>query len=329
MTLARTHPTTLVTGGCGFIGFALCRRLTLAGHRVVAYDDLSRGDAANLPEGATLVQGDVRDAGRFRRALAESAADGVIHLAAMHYLPECAARPRETVDINVEGTRRVLEACHTEGVRRLVFASSAAVYAPVAGRCVEDATPMAPIEVYGESKLEGERLVEAFARETGLAATSARIFNAVGRRETNPHVIPHIFESLRRADQVQLGNLGPRRDYIDTRDVADALVSLLESSKGYRVFNVGTGDAHSVADIIAALERILGRRIEVQQDPARLRPVERTLLVADISRIRAATGWAPRVTLDAALRDLVAAYGFDSDDAAGPRKAHPTTTPQP
>jgi UDP-glucose 4-epimerase len=253
----------------------------------------------------------------------------VIHLAALHYLPDCAARPRETFDVNVEGTRRVLDACRTGGVRRFVFASTAAVYAPVESPCVEDVTPMGPIEVYGESKLEGERLVETFARETGLAATSVRLFNAVGRRETNPHVIPHIFESLRHANHVWLGNLEPRRDYIDTRDIADALVGLLESSKGHRVFNVGTGEAHSVADIIAKLQRILGRHVEVQQDPARLRPVERRVLVADINRIRAATSWAPRVTLDASLRDLAAAYGLDTDDAPRPRNANPTTTPQP
>jgi UDP-glucose 4-epimerase len=322
-------PTTLVTGGCGFIGYALCRRLAAAGHQVVVYDDLSRGEEGNLPEGARLIRGDIRDSDRVAAALSESHADGVIHLAAIHYLPDCAARPRETREVNVEGTRRVLDACRATGVRRVVFASSAAVYAPVDGPCVEDGTPLEPIEVYGESKLEGERLAERFARETGLATTTLRIANAVGRHETNPHVVPHIFESLRVSNQVPLGSLEARRDYIDTRDIAGAMAAVLAASNGYQVFNVGTGVAHSVADIIAALRRILGRPIDILQEASRLRPVERMMLVVDIDKIRRVTGWTPRVTLEETLRDLADVYGLNADRKPDPDSVHPSRTPPP
>ena len=326
--MTEPRPTTFVTGGCGFIGSAVCCRLAAAGHHVVAFDDLSRGAEANLPEGATLIRGDIREAGRLAGALAESGADGVIHLAAIHYLPDCAARPRETWEVNVEGTRHVLDACRAGRVRRLVFASTAAVYAPVDDPCAEDGTPLGPIEVYGESKLAGERLVEAFGQQTGIASTSVRIANAVGRRETNPHVVPHILESLRTSDRVPLGSLEPRRDYVDTRDIADALVAVLESSGGHRVFNVGTGIAHSVAEIIALLSRILGRSIEIHQEPARLRPIERMVLVADIARIRRAIGWAPRVTLEETLRDLVEAYGLGASRTRAD-SVQPNRTPPP
>ena len=329
MTTTGPRPTTLVTGGCGFIGFALCRHLADAGHQVVAFDDLTRGNAGNLPEGARLVRADVRDANALAAALSDARPDGVIHLAAIHYLPDCAARPDETRDVNIEGTRRVLEACRAGGVRRVVFASSVAVYARTDDPCSEEHTPLEPIEVYGESKLEGERLVEAFGRDTGTATTTVRLANAVGRRETNPHVVPHIFETLRRSHQVPLGNIEPRRDYIDTRDIAGAIVAALESSQGHRVFNVGTGVGHSVADIIALLARILGRPIEIQQDASRLRPVERMMLVADIRRIREAIGWVPRLTLEYSLRDLVSAYGLNADRASDPASAHPKSTPAP
>lgn len=323
------RPTTLVTGGCGFIGFALCRRLVAAGHQVVAYDDLSRGKVENLPDDAQLVEGDIRDRDRFAAALAETGADGVIHLAAIHYLPDCAARPRETRDVNVEGTRGVLDACRAARVQRVVFASTAAVYAPVEAPCSEDGTPLGPIEVYGETKLEGERLMERYGRETAGAAITVRISNAVGRRETNPHVVPHILESLVASDRVPLGSLEPRRDYIDTRDIADAIVGVLESPVGYHVYNVGTGIAYSVADIVQMLRRILDRPIEIQQEASRLRPVERMLLVADISRIRRAIGWTPRVTLEETLRDLVGAYGLRIGAASDRANAHPRRTPQP
>ena len=326
---SETATTTFVTGGCGFIGFALCRCLTAAGHQVAAYDDLSRGHAGNLPAGARLLEGDVRDPRRLAEAISAVRPDNVIHLAAIHYLPDCAARPAETMEVNVGGTRHVLEACRAGGVRRVVFASTAAVYASVDVPCSEDHTPVVPIEVYGESKLEGERLIEAFSRETGIAATTVRISNAIGRRETNPHVVPHIFESLRASNQVPLGSVEARRDYIDTRDIAEAILAVLQTADGYQVFNVGTGVAYSVADIVAALGRILERRIEILRDASRLRPVERMLLVADVSRIRRATGWAARVSLEESLRDLVDAYGLRSDSAPGSDSAHPTSTPTP
>lgn len=323
-----THPTTLVTGGCGFIGFALCHRLAAAGHRVVAYDNLSRGRVENLPEGARLIQGDIRDRARLAEAVSDVRPDSVIHLAAIHYLPDCAARPSETHDVNVDGTRYVLQACRG-GVRRVVFASTAAVYASVDVPCSEDHTPVVPIEMYGESKLVGERLVEVFCRDTGIAATSVRISNAIGRRETNPHVVPHIFESLRESNQVPLGSVEARRDYIDSRDIADAILAVLDATGGYQVFNVGTGIAHSVEDIVGLIGQILGRRIEIVRDASRLRPVERMLLLADISKIRRTIGWAPRVTLEESLRDLGDAYGLRSDGARDSTSAQPTRTPAP
>jgi UDP-glucose 4-epimerase len=329
MTASAGQPTTLVTGGCGFIGFALCRRLAAAGHQVVAFDDLSRGHEANLPAGAQLVRGDIRDRDAVAATLAEIRPDAVVHLAAIHYLPDCAARPRETMEVNVEGTRHVLDACAAAGVRRVVFASTAAVYAPVDEPCSEDRTPVSPIEIYGESKLEGERLVDAFHHETGIAATSVRISNAVGRRETNPHVLPHILESLRASNRVPLGSIEARRDYIDTRDVADAILAVLDAAAGYQVFNVGTGAAHSVAEIVELLRHILDRPIDIVQDPARLRPVERLLLVSDVSKIRRITGWAARLTLEESLGDIVADYGLRDGAPGDPDTAQPTSTPTP
>jgi UDP-glucose 4-epimerase len=299
----------LVTGAAGFLGSALCHRLRALGRPTVAYDNLSRGRRSYLPDDVEFVEGDIRDATRVRAAISASKPDCVIHLAAMHFIPHCDARPDETHDVNVEGTQRVVEACRESSVRSFVFASTAAVYAPTDRACVEDATPLGPMEVYGRSKLAAEELVEAWHRETRIATTVVRLFNAVGRNETNPHVVPHIIESLQRSDVIQLGNTAPRRDYIDTRDVAEAIIAVAEdTSREFRVFNVGTGKAYSVQDILESLARILGRTIETVQDPSRIRTVDRMLLVADIRRIRAATGWQPRISFEETLADIVDAY---------------------
>jgi UDP-glucose 4-epimerase len=231
----------------------------------------------------------------------------------MHFIPDCIARPAETLDVNVEGTRRVLESCRTGSVEQVVFASSAAVYAPVDVPCIEDATPLGPVEIYGESKVAGEAIVRAFHQDTGMPTTILRLFNAVGRRETNPHVVPHIFESLQDSDVIPLGNIAPRRDYIDTRDVADAIVDVLKHPGGCQVLNVGSGVAHSVSDIVESLRRILRRPITVLQEALRTRASERMLLLADVEKMRRATGWSARISLEDTLRDLVAAYGLRTD----------------
>ena len=301
-----------VTGAAGFIGSALCERLVAGSHSVVGYDNLSRGRPAYLPAGTPLIEGDIRDAARTEAAIAECRPGLVIHLAAMHFIPECLARPRDTMDVNVTGTRVVLDACRRHSVDRVMFASSAAVYMPSDEPCREDSTPLRPLEVYGESKLAGERLAGRFHEETGIPTTILRLFNAVGRRETNPHVVPHIFESLRKGDVVELGNLTPRRDYIDTRDVADAILAAAASPGRLSVFNVGTGVAYSVSDIVERLARILGRRLEIAQEPSRVRATERMLLLADITRMREATGWKPRLSLDETLADVALEYNLQA-----------------
>lgn len=310
--------TVLVTGGAGFIGSTLCGRLCALGHRVVAYDNLSRGRRELLPSGVELVEGDIRDGRQVAEVVADVKPDQVVHLAAMHFIPDCIARPQETMDVNVEGTRHVLDACRASSVRRVIVASTAAVYAPSDVPCVEDRTPLRPLEIYGESKLATERLSIAFHEESGIATAILRLFNAVGRHETNAHVIPHIFESLQRGDAVRLGNIAPARDYIDTRDIADAIVAVSERPPGLSVLNVGTGVACSVRDIVDLLSRILGRQIVVVQETSRMRPTERMLLVADTHKIRRETGWIPRILLKDSLQDLVAAYGLRTATSSAP-----------
>jgi UDP-glucose 4-epimerase len=309
----RSLRTVLVTGAAGFIGSALCRRLLSLDYVVIGYDNLSRGRRDYLPEGVHLVEGDIRDVARLEAAVSRWQPDCTIHLAAMHYIPDCIARPRETIDVNVEGTRRVLESCRGSSIRSFIFASSGAVYAPTDGLCVEDATPLGPLEVYGESKVAAEQLISAFHGETGTSASILRLFNAIGRNETNPHVVPHIFESLQTSDVIKLGNIAPRRDYIDTRDVVEAILAVAETSMGFRVFNVGTGVARSVKDIVELLRRILGRPVTVVLEPQRVRASERMLLAADIGQIRNATSWSPRIAIEDTLKDLAVAYGLPAE----------------
>jgi UDP-glucose 4-epimerase len=304
--------TVLVTGAAGFIGSALCAQLCSCCHRVIAYDNFSRGRRDLLPSGADVVEGDIRDANRLHEAVARWKPEWLIHLAAMHFIPECVAHPERTLEVNVEGTRRVFENCRNSSIRHVIFASSGAVYAPSDLPCGEDTTPLGPLEVYGESKAAGESLARNFHEQTGIATTILRLFNAIGPNETNAHVVPHILASLQTSDTLPLGNTLPRRDYVDTRDIAAAILAVATRLDGFRVFNVGTGVGRSVNELVTSLAGILGRPVTILQDPGRMRAVERMVLVADIERICRETGWRPRIAFDDTLRAHMAEYRLDA-----------------
>ena len=307
---ANGKPTALIVGGAGFIGHHVARRLLDEGMIVAVADDFSRAARANLAPHLsnprfTLFEGDVTTEGfleavvrRFRPAL-------VYPLAAIHFIPRCNAHPAETLLVNVLGTQRLLDAIEATPEVRLVLASTADVYAP-SNAPHRETDPVAPGNVYGASKLFCEQLLDLARRRYPRARfLAARLFNVFGPGETNPHVLPDIFADLRRGQPLRLGNLDPRRDYVYALDVADLLRRLADYPGSETVFNVGTGRGTSVAELIAELQAILGRPLDVEQDPAKVRPVERMNLVADISRARKELGWAPAHSLRDGLRRLV------------------------
>ena len=159
-----------------------------------------------------------------------------------------------------------------------------------------------------------ELLAKKFFRETHIDTIVLRIFNAIGPRETNPHVVPHIFESLKTSNCIPLGNIKPKRDYIHTRDIAEAIYAICESDiGGYEVFNIGSGKEYSVEEIVAMLGEILKRPLTIKQVRERMRKVERMHLLADINKIRNATGWEPKIQLHDALVDIARYYGIIND----------------
>jgi UDP-glucose 4-epimerase len=296
----------LVTGGAGFVGSHLVELLVEAGDQVVVVDDLSRGDRAWLHPQADLHEMDVRDGTGLRRVLPQIRPDVVVHLAAMHFIPAVDDAPGLARDINVGGTRALLDALALRPPQVLVFASTAAVYPDRAGP-IGEWCPPDPIDVYGETKLEGEHLVSQWAEEFGVRPIVARIFNVIGKRETNPHVIPEVVSQLRTGSRaLRVGNLAPRRDYTDVRDVAEALQRLAAAEIQSRTtFNVGSGHSVSVAEVVQACEEVLGYRVEVEVEQRRLREHDRAELRADTTLLHETTGWQPRWSLKETLAELL------------------------
>ncbi len=301
----------IVTGGAGFIGSMLCKLLAERNDEVVVIDNLRNGrreliDA--LGQKVTLLEVDIRDTEKVSKIIKDVRPKSLCHLAAIHFIPYCNQHPLEAMDINVQGTLSVLEACKGAPLEMVVVASTAAVYDICDEPCQETDIPL-PLDIYGISKLTCEHLARLYAAQTEMPCNSARIFNAVGPNETNPHLLPQLINQLIRGQStIELGNLEPYRDYIDTSDLAAALIHLLDrKQEGYDVFNIGSGMEYSVKGIVKMCENILDRPIEIKQSPQLMRKVDRMHLCADISKIEQATGWTPKIKFEETLQQLMKA----------------------
>jgi UDP-glucose 4-epimerase len=292
----------LVTGGCGFVGSALVRRLVAQEREVVVVDDLSLGSPENLrpyEHQVTVVQEDVsNDLGAIFASFQPQA---VFHLAALHFIPDCDADPARCLRINVDGTRAVLEATAALGHRvPVVLASSAAVYAP-ADWAHKEEDSLRPVDVYGYSKLWAEDLAAAFAARTGTPVGIARLFNVFGPGETNSHFIPSLICQLQAGDAVRLGNLKSRRDYVFVDDVADALMRLADHCADGQsaTLNIGSGKAYAGHEVMRALAGLAspsaGQAPTI--DPGRIRQTDRPVLLSDPALANKLLGWAPRTSL--------------------------------
>ena len=302
-----------ITGGAGFIGSAIVRKLINNGYDVVVYDNLSYGKKNFLPESDSLIfiEGDINETDRLRKAIIDSNAHCVYHLAAIHFIPDCNSNPSKALQVNVVGTESVLNACNNNGMKQIILASTAAVYPINDFPNIEDKTPAKPIDIYGYSKLFSEMLLKKFQKETGIQSIALRLFNAVGPRETNPHVIPHIFLSAKDTDLIPLGNLEPRRDYIHVDDIATAFLQITKNRtdvNGFDIFNVGSGNEYSVIDLTKMIGNLLGRELIVEKRNERVRNIERMHLVSDISKIKKTIGWEPKINLEEALLDTAKYY---------------------
>lgn len=305
----------LVTGGLGFVGNEVVRQL-LPTDDVWILDNRNRiapriGDLDQVP----VLEIDITNTLAVKTAFEKIQPDYVIHLAAIHYIPECNENPCRTLRVNVEGTRNIMDACAHSKVKHLVFASSGAVYSDSPAPLAESASVIEPVDVYGYSKSFCEQLARLATKESQINITAVRLFNVFGPRETNPHIIPEILNQLKTTLILHLGNTSTRRDFIYVNDAAEGFIRLAKCpvQTGFRIVNLGTGKDYSMQEIVAHIQEHISRPIQVLLDSSRVRKVDKQVQVADITQLKNILGWEPSFSIDSGIKNLLAFEGFSND----------------
>jgi len=311
----------LVTGGAGYIGSVVVAQLVAAGHKVIVYDNLSKGHRESVSPEATLVVGDVADRGLLDAVFAEHRPDAVMHFAAWIEAGESMHDPAKFFRNNSANALTLLEAVLTHKVRNFVFSSTAALYGEPEETPIRESSKLLPTNAYGASKLIVEQMLGWFHRIHGLCYASLRYFNAAGATKTlgerhNPesHLIPIVLQVASGlcthvsifGDDYDTPDGTCVRDYIHVSDLASAhLLALNElhsrTEPTQLIYNLGNGHGFSVKEVIECARRVTGHAIPVVVEPRRAG--DPAILVAGSEKVRAELGWRPSYPeLDSIIR---------------------------
>jgi len=286
----------LVTGAGGFVGPYLIRHLESEGDEVIGVD----------------LDMDIGDADAVRARLAKEMPDVVYHLAAASHVGDSWNAPTSVVRLNTEGTLNVLLAAHETGAERVVIIGSAEQYGHVAPdrMPITEDTPLQPVSPYGASKAAAEMLGSYMVRGRDFPVVLVRAFNHLGPGQSDRLVASTLAKQVAEnersgADEIQAGDLSPKRDFSDVRDVVRAYRLLATKGVPGEAYNVCSGSAVSIRQMADILIALSGRSMRVVTDPERLRPVDVPVLLGDNTKLRRDAGWAPEVPLEQTLSDVL------------------------
>ena len=308
----------LITGGAGFIGSTLAKIARIQGWEVRILDNLSTGLKSTADElmgqGIEAILGDIRDVEVLNSAVQDC--DAVVHLAAQVSVPLSVSNPEETMSINVDGTSKVIAACLKHGVKRLVMASSAAVYGEAESLPLKEEDAGQVLSPYAESKWKNEaQILEA--RKKGLRATALRFFNVygVGQRPDGAYaaVVPKFADMMAQGIVPQINGDGLQtRDFVHVHDVCEAVYSLIEGdwkADKFHVYNVATQSKITLLELVEAINTSLSSflpdyiHISPAHGPERVGDIRHSM--ASIERIQSTLDWSPKVGFEEGIKGLL------------------------
>ena len=296
----------LVTGGAGFIGSNIVHRLLAGGSEVVVLDDVSSGFRENLIDGVPFHEADVCDAAAVAAAM--RGCDVALHLAASVGNARSIADPARDAQVNLGGTINVLEAARREGLRRIVFSSSAGIFGELKTLPIAEDHPQDPDSPYGTSKLAAEKMCLVFNKLYGMRNVCLRYFNVYGvnqRFDAYGNVIPIFADRILRGRPMTIFGDGEQtRDFVNAADVAAANIAAATAGDDVAgPFNVGSATRVTINELAATMQRIAGREVGVEFAGPRPGDVRDSLAATDAAR--AAFGFVPGVGLDAGLEEYL------------------------
>ena len=310
---ARETPVALIVGAGGFVGGYLAEYLAVSGGCKVYATKLS-SENAGIPLAETRDL-NILDRAAIAALLEEVRPDYIFHLAAQSSVAVSWKRPDLTVDVNIKGTLNLLEAVRESGLSpRLLLIGSSEEYGYLRPEDIpvgEETLPR-PGNIYAVTKNAQNQLGRLYAQAYGLDVLSTRSFNHIGPNQAPIFVVADFckqvaeIEAGQREAVLRVGNLSAQRDFTDVRDVVRAYGLLAEKGAPGETYNVGQGRAVSIQEILDRLLELSSSSIEVVTDPAKLRPIDVPIIQADISKLQAVTGWAPKIPLSQTLEDTLA-----------------------
>lgn len=290
----------VISGGCGFIGSALVDKLNHQGIAPVVID-IKQPSQRMRSLKFDYVKSDIVKIHGATARLLNGSHTTLVHLAADTFIPYCEKFPQQCFNTNVYGTFRLVNLIKRGRGTKIIFASSASVYPPLSNK-LDEKTDLQPVDTYGNSKKLSERIIRSHIPGRYKIF---RLFNVYGYGDVTPHLIPSIIRQLHRGSIIKLGNLGTERDYIFIDDVVGIITKELTHERKGSIYNVGTGVASSTEQVIAIIEKLLGRRLTVLTVPALQRNIDRPRLVSNPARAKRDYGISHFTSLKHGLSSLI------------------------
>lgn len=301
----------LIFGANGFVGGYLVREFTDHGYEALGSDVAESAAHQGL---AGYASADLLDAETVERIVREFQPDVIVNLAAISSVGQSWKMPALTMQVNIVGTINILEAaCKLLESPKILLVGSSEEYA-TSDKPLKETDPIDASNPYGISKVTQERFAEVYAEQYGLRIYRTRSFNHTGVEQNPNFVIPSWCKQAAEIDRsgkpgvMRVGNLNVARDFSDVRDVVRAYRMIIESDYAGEVFNIGSGEALTLREILSAIVDLSSQPIEINVDTALIRPSDTPYICSDVTKIRTLLGWAPEYRLKQTIRDLFLDY---------------------